>query len=467
MSETEQQPDVAPAPAAPAETPRQLRIHEKVASRKARQEKAKKPPEADISRATSEMPSLRSLDVDIEAELQAAMEGVQADEMLKPSAAAAAKAEGPTGGRKVGRVVAIHGDDVFVESPGSRAQGVMPLSQFGEEPPQIGDTVTFSIERYDTSEGLLIFTKAGAVAEADWSTVAVGQIVEARVIEDNRGGLAVDVNGIRGFMPISQIEMFRVEKLDVYKTQKLVCMVVEVDQQAKNLVVSRRAHLEKEREESAKKLWEELAEGQVRKGFVRLVKPFGAFVDMGGVDGLIPVSEMSWKRIKDPSEVLSAGDNVEVVILRLDREAKKVTLSLRQMQTSPWDTIHHNYPENTIAAGTVTRLAEFGAFVELEEGLEGLIHISELSSNRVRRPDDVVKVGDQVQVRVLKIDRDAQRMSLSMKAVKEAEKVEEPSAAPAEPEPATPTKAVRRPTNLKGGLGGGGPLIPPLGSKPG
>src|SRR5262249_52800644 len=228
----------------------------------------------------------------------------------------------------------------------------------------------------------------------------------------NKGGLQVDVNGIRGFLPISQIDLYRVENVEQFVNQRLLCMVVEVNPTERNLVVSRRALLEREREENRQKLWAELEEGQVREGIVRLVKPFGAFVDLGGVDGLIPVSEMSWKRVADPSEIVQPGHKVVVMVLRLDREANKVTLSLRQAISNPWDDVQLRFPEQSVASGTVTRIADFGAFVELEPGIEGLVHISELSGQRVRRVGEVVQVGQQVQVRVLAIDKSQKRMSL-------------------------------------------------------
>ncbi|MFL5330649.1 MAG: 30S ribosomal protein S1 [Gemmataceae bacterium] len=461
MSETvPATPENATTPVQP-DSPRVLRNHEKQA-RRARSDRPKKPPEVDISPAAGDWPSLRALDAQIEEELEAAMGGMSEQEMFaeQPKPAGMPK-QAP--GFKTGIVVAIHGGDVFVEFPGNKSQGMLPITQFPEGPPAIGTHVEVTIERYDPSNGILIVTREGAVAAAHWSTLEIGQIVEARVIEVNKGGLSVEVNGIRGFLPISQIDLYRVENAEQFVNQRLRCMVAEADQQEKNLVVSRRALLEREREEASKNLWEEIAEGQVRKGFVRQVKPFGAFVDLGGVNGLVPVSEMSWTRVKDATEVMSPGQTVEVVVTRVDREARKVSLSLRQLMASPWDTVQYNFPEKSVATGKVTRLAEFGAFVELEGGLEGLVHISELAIQRVRRPGDVVQVGDMVQVRIMRIDREAQKLSLSMKAVKEAEKVE--AAAEEEAAPEEPTKPRVKRTDLKGGIGSGGPLFPDLGKK--
>jgi small subunit ribosomal protein S1 len=446
----------------PAE-PKQLRIHEKMASRKARLEKPKKPPLENIAPTTGERPKLRDLDAEIEAELASAMEGMSDKDLLGgelPGTKPGEKRPTPSPVRE-GTVVSIHNEDVFVQVPGGRSQGLLPLEQFPEGPPAIGSKVLVQVERFDHNDGILVFTRQGAVQHANWATVAIGQIVEARCTEVNRGGLAVEVNNIRGFLPISQIDMYRVENPEQFVNQRLRCMVVEVDPAAKNLVVSRRALLEHEREEAAKKIWEELAEGQVRKGTVRLLKPFGAFVDIGGADGLIPISELSWSRIKDPSEVIKVGETIEVVVHRVDRDARKVTLSLKQMKPSPWDTIHLNYPEGSVVAGTVARIEPFGAFVEIEPGIEGLVHISEVSGQRVRHPSDVVKVGDTVQVKVVNIDRDQRRIGLSIKAVKEAEK-EAANEAEAAAEPEQPkTPRVKNP-NLRGGIGSGGPLFPML-----
>jgi small subunit ribosomal protein S1 len=368
-----------------------------------------------------------------------------------------------------GKVLRVHHGDVFIELPGGRSQGLLPATQFPEGPPAVGTEVDVQIERYDPANGLLILTRRGAAVEADWSTVEIGQVVEARVTGTNKGGLSVDVNGIRGFLPISQLEMFRVENPEQYVNQRLLCMVAEVNPEDRNLVVSRRALLERERQEQQEKTWAELNEGQIRRGTVRLVKPFGAFVDIGGVDGLVPVSEMSWKRVQDPNEIVQPGQQVEVAVLRLDREHRKVTLSLRQLLASPWDQVAVNYPPRTLVKGKVTRVAEFGAFVELEPGIEGLIHVSELAPNRVFKVSNVVKEGDDVEVMVLGVDADKKRISLSLKQGQQAKQPAKPDAPAEEAKeeeaeaPAAPSKPPRpRTTPLRGGIGGGGPLFPDL-----
>src|SRR5262249_32264437 len=242
---------------------------------------------------------------------------------------------------------------------------------------------------------------------------APNMIVEARVTATNKGGLEVDVNGIRGFMPISQIDLYRVENPDEYINQRLRCQVVEVNPEERNLVVSRRALLEREREENREKLWREVAEAQVGQGVVRSVRDFGAFVDLGGVDGLLHVSEMAWTRVKDPASVVQPGQTIKVAVLKIARESRKVSLGLKQLTPSPWDNVAANYPPGTVVNGKVTRLMDFGAFVELEPAVEGLIHVSELAPQRVRRVSDIVKPDQEVRVLVLNVDPNQRRISLS------------------------------------------------------
>jgi small subunit ribosomal protein S1 len=397
---------------------------------------------------------MRKLDADIERELEAAMAGmsdrdIYGDLSQRPKKPPAAAGEA---GRKKGKVISVHGGDVFVEVPGGRSQGVLPLTQFPEGAPAAGTEVDVHIEGYDEANGLLLLTRQGQAVEADWSTVAVGQIVEARVTSTNKGGLSVDVNGIRGFMPISQIDLYRVEDAEQFVNQRLKCLVTEVDPQERNLIVSRRALLEKEREENREKLWRELAEGQVRDGVVRSIRDFGAFVDLGGVDGLLHVSEMSWKRVQNPRDVVQEGQNVKVVVLKIDHERRKVGLGLKQLTASPWDTVTTNYVPNTVVKGRVTRLMEFGAFVELEPGVEGLVHISELANQRVRRVGDVVQPGQDVQVMVLRVDASQRKISLSLKAALPKEDEQEGAAEDEVEE--TPARQERpRTTPLRGGIG--------------
>jgi small subunit ribosomal protein S1 len=420
--------------------------------------KLSKPPNLVPEEIYERGPKIRDLDAEIEAELQEALGGVSEKDLLpeqnKPEKTA--PGQKPTG-RIKGKVLRVHGPDVFVDLPGGRSQGLLPLQQFPDGPPAPGTEVEVSIERYDNSEGLLILTREGAAVAVDWSTVANGMIVEARVTGVNKGGLSVEVNGIRGFMPMGQIDIYRVERPEEYVNQRLKCQVTEADQHERNLVVSRRNLLEREREELREKLWAEIDENQIREGVVRSVRPFGAFVDLGGADGLLHVSEMSWTRVQNPESVVQPGQRVKVIVLKIDREARKISLGLKQLQASPWDNIETKYPPGLVVEGKVTRLMDFGAFVELEPGLEGLIHISELAPQRVHRVGDIVQPEQEVKVMVLNIDRPQRRIGLSLKQAlpapepKPEEGAEEPEAEEEAAEPVRPPRP--RTTPLKGGVG--------------
>jgi small subunit ribosomal protein S1 len=420
--------------------------------------------DSDMEYRQKTAPNVRDLDAEIADELDAALKDMDAtsiyaaDDSKRAREQASAQTEQ---GRKKGKIISIHPPDVFIDIPGGRGQGVLTMEHFPDGPPKIGEEVDISIEGYDPQNGLLILSRRGAAVHADWSSVAEGMVVEARVIETNKGGLTVDVNGIRGFMPISQIDRFRVEDAAQFVNQKLLCIVTDVDKEARNLVVSRRAIQEKEREELREKLWAELEEGQVRQGVVGNVRDFGAFVDLGGVDGLLHVSEISWKRVSDATQVLQVGQTIKVVVLKIDREARKLSLGLKQLEASPWDNIEVKYAGGRIVPGKVTRTMDFGAFVELEPGVEGLIHISELARNKVWRVADVVKPGQDVEVKVLSVDPQARRISLSLRGAvaepikKTEEEIEEEDTTPAEP-----PKPRKRNYELKGGVGSP-TLIPP------
>ena len=292
----------------------------------------------------------------------------------------------------------------------------------------------------------------GAAIEASWENLRKGVIVEARGTKVIKGGLEVDVDGIRGFMPISQIDLSRVEDAAAYVNQKFKAIVTEANQREKNLVVSRRDLLEQERAEQREKTWAELEVGQVREGTVRSIKDFGAFVDLGGVDGLLPIGEMSWSRIQKVDDLVKTGDKVQVKVIKIDPVARKLTLGLKQLTPSPWEKAESKYPRGLMITGKVTKLMEFGAFVELEPGIEGLIHISELSPTRVRRVADIVQAGQEVEVRILKVEPDLKRIALSLLPAKGKETAaaedddEEDDETPTAPKP-------ERKIPLKGGLG--------------
>jgi small subunit ribosomal protein S1 len=466
-------PAAAEAPTTPPEAPKQQLRQERPRlgprpPRGGRREEgerreplAAKPPSLEEEQRYAGRVSVKEFDSQIESELEEAMSGMSAQDIYgEPAGQQRRKPAGEAKpGALKGKVISVHNADVFVDVPGGRSQGVLSLIQFPEGPPAPGTEVEITIEGYDGANGLVLLSRKGQAQEVDWSSVAQGMIVEALVTGTNKGGLSVEVNRIRGFMPISQIDLYRVENAEQYVGQRLKCEVQEVKPDEKNLVVSRRVLLEREREENREKLWNELAEGQVRPGVVRNIKEFGAFVDLGGVDGLLHIGEMSWTRIKDPTEVVQLGQAVKVVILKIDREKRKLSLGLKQLQPSPWDNINDKYPHGSRVKGKVTRIENFGAFVELEPAVEGLIHISELSPTRVRRVIDIVKPGQEVEVVVVSLDPGQRRIGLSLKAA--LPKGEEPEAAETEPEEeeAPPPKPRVRTTPLRGGIGGGGPLI--------
>lgn len=401
------------------------------------------------------------LDAELEAELQAALGNIE--ESLETVKTEKLVREATPG--KKGRVYKINNGDVFVEIPGGRTQGLLTSDQFPEGLPEIGAEVDIKIERFDGANGILILTRAGqAVSNADWESLTKGMVVEAKVTEVKASGLEVMVNSCRGWLPASQIDINRTFDLNIFANQKLTCEVVEIDPHDKNLIVSRRNLLEKARAEQAEKLWAELAEGQVRDAIVRNLKDYGAFVDIGGADALLPASEMSWKRGAKVADMLHIGQSLKVQILRVDHENRKISVGLKQLVNSPWQNLQERFMPGTIVPGKVTRTEDFGAFVELEPEIEGLVHISEMGKGKVRRVMDVVKTGDEIKVMILSIDPETRRISLSIKATLEDAEPAEPAPTPGAPVPppvpAKPTKP--RAVPLRGGIGNGGPLIPPL-----
>lgn len=382
-----------------------------------------------------------------------APEAAKPAETGKPEQAPEPKDKGRTG-----KIIKVSKEWVFVDM-GGKSEGCLPLSQLEGKEYAAGDEIPVTIERFDVNEGLLILSVRGAATSADWDTIKPGQIVEAVVTATNKGGLEVAVNTLRGFLPVSQIEIGRVEDTAAYMGQKFKVMVTEANARIKNLVVSRRDFLEQERAEKREKTLAELAEGQTREGVVRSVREFGAFVDLGGVDGLLHIGDMAWTRVQKPEDIVRIGDHVSVKVLKMDPDKKRISLGLKQLVKSPWEKLADEFSIGSTVNGKVTRIQDFGAFVELIPGVEGLVHVSELSPNRVRSVREVVKPGQDVEVQILSIDPDEQRVSLSMKAVVAAreEAALDAADAAAAAEPAKPKPERKVP--LKGGLGNGGPLF--------
>jgi small subunit ribosomal protein S1 len=362
----------------------------------------------------------------LDKEIEAALGDVSMDQLLgfdqpqgatdaakQPAGGGGGGGQPAEGGVRKGKVISIGRDDVFIDL-GGKSQGVVPLLQFNEI--KIGDEFEFLVERYDPREGLVILTRKGVVAgNVTWENLEVGQVVEGNVTGMNKGGLELDIKGMRAFMPSGQVDLHFMKDISTFLGQRVIAEVMQFDRNAKNLVVSRRAVLEREKEEARQKLMAELAEGQTRRGLIRSVTDYGAFVDLGGVDGLLHVSEMSHRRGRHPSEFVKVGDLVDVKIIKLDKENGKLSLSLKSAMPDPWANIESRYPVGTSLTGRVTKIEPFGAFIEVEEGLEGLLPVSEMSWQRIRHPSDVVKVGDTIKLVVISLDPGHNRMSFSLK----------------------------------------------------
>jgi len=356
------------------------------------------------------------IDAQLDREIREALGDKGLDELLEAEQATETGPAGPDAMRR-GKVIAITGADIFVDL-GGRSQGVITADQFPpDERPGVGDTVELMIDHYDESEGLLILTRKGAAQKAAWATLAKGDVVEARVTGTNKGGLECDLSGIRAFMPASQIDMIHVPDISTFLGEKLTCRIIELDRRDKNIVLSRRELLEAEAREAREKTLAEIAEGQVRPGRVKTIMPYGAFVDIGGIDGLLHVSDMSYGRVADPAEVVKAGQQVQVMVLKIEKGGKRISLGMKQLQANPWDGAAEKYPAGSSATGRVVSLQKFGAFIAVEPGVEALLPISEITwKRRINHPSEVLSVGGQVEVSVLEVDVARQRMSVSLKA---------------------------------------------------
>lgn len=392
------------------------------------------------------------LSPELEAEYLAALGGQSLDDVMASEAEADTMAELVPDTRIQGTVAKIYREDIFIDL-GGRNQGVVSSRQF-DELPEVGSTLELSVARFNADDGLYELTVPNAaVTVADWGDVAEGQVLEVVITGSNKGGLECEVSGIRGFIPMGQVSLYRVETPEEFVGQKLACVVTEANPDRRNLVLSHRAIMERERAEKRDQLLAELAPGQVHEGTVRSIRDFGAFVDLGGIDGLIHVSKLSWERVNHPNEVLTEGQAIKVRVDKVDKETGRIGLSYRDVGANPWDDVESKYPVGNRLMGTVTRIADFGAFVKLEPGIEGLVHISELSHGRVHRVADVLAEGQEMEVKILSVDRDAQRISLSMRAlmpVPEKSKGSKPS----DEDLAVPADSkllAKKPKNLKGG----------------
>ena len=405
-------------------------------------------------RAPVPVPNRRQTSEELEAEIAAALGDLSLDKIVSDQPKDAADRL-PNDSRHRTQVAEMHGDNVFF-TLGGKNQGVASIRSF-KEPPNIGEMVEVVVTGFNEEDQLYELTiPGGSIVAGDWADIAEGSLVEARITGANTGGLECQVGSTRGFIPASQVGLYRIENFGEFVGQKLVCVVTEANERRGNLVLSRRAVLEREKEESKKSLLAELQPGQMREGIVRKVQDFGAFVDLGGIDGLIHVSQMSWERVKDPREVVQEGQKVRVRVEKIDPETGRIGLSLKNPEEHPWMGIEQKLPVGAVVRGPVTRIADFGAFVKLAPGVEGLIHISELAHHKVYKVENIVKEGQEVDVKVLSVDTESQRIGLSLKATverptKEGAKPKEEETAADEPPRELAVPKRRGP--LKGGTG--------------
>lgn len=368
---------------------------------------------------------IRSLeDDDIEAELNA-MFGDSAEELLLDSLEDANK-QFDVNQIVEGKIVEIN-DEFVVVDVGFKSEGAIPKNEWeeGEPPPEIGQTIKVLIEEVEDQNNLeearnmISLSKRKAEKIIQWenmmASVQEGQVVTGTVTRKIKGGLLVDI-GVNVFLPASQVDIRRPNDIGDYIGRVVQCEVLKIDEARRNIVVSRRSLIEKQREEDREHLMAELEVGQIRKGVVKNIADFGAFVDLGGIDGLLHITDMSWERIGHPTEMVSIDQEIEVKILQIDREKQKIALGLKQKQNNPWTNIAEKYPVGSTVPGEVVNVMSYGAFVKLEPGIEGLVHISEMSwTRRINHPSEMVQIGDKIDVKILGVDAQGQQLSLGIK----------------------------------------------------
>jgi len=357
---------------------------------------------------------------ELDQEVELAMAGAEADDYSVGTSALSVNSV------LEGRVLRVDNEFVLVDV-GYKSEGHIPRNEWDESepPPQVGDIVKVLLEEFEDGQieeqrGLITLSKRKARRIEDWlrvmESVHENDVVTGFVTRKIKGGLLVDISGVNVFLPASQVDIRRPADIGDYCGRAIQCLVLKIDEARRNIVVSRRALIEQERAERKKQLMETLEVGQVRRGVVKNIADFGAFVDLGGIDGLLHITDMSWGRIGHPSEMVQIDQEVEVQVLHIDREREKIALGMKQRTASPWAKVADKYPVGTVCKGTVVNVMSYGAFVKLEDGVEGLVHISEMSwTKRVSHPSELVKPGDEVEVVVLAINKEKQEISLGMK----------------------------------------------------
>jgi small subunit ribosomal protein S1 len=329
-----------------------------------------------------------------------------------------------------GKVVRVDKDEVLVDI-GYKSEGVIPVSELSirrsvnpADEVQLGDEIDALVMTKEDAEGRLILSKKRARFEMAWKRIEgaaeSGEPVEGTVIEVVKGGLILDL-GVRGFLPASLVDIRRVQDLDEFMAQTLRCKVIELNRSRNNVVLSRRAVLEEERREMRQAILDRLSPDDVVEGTISNIVDFGAFVDLAGIDGLIHISELSWSHVNHPSELLEIGQEVRVKVLDIDRERQRISLGLKQTQSDPWQQVIDTYQQGDVVEGKVTKVVTFGAFVEVVPGVEGLVHISELATHHVENPREIVQQGESVRAKIIEMDAERRRLSLSLKRVEEGE----------------------------------------------
>jgi len=323
-----------------------------------------------------------------------------------------------------GVVIKIDRDEVMVDV-GYKSEGYIPLSEFGTNPDgtpkvKVGDVVDVYLLRKEDQDGLVVLSKEIADQKIVWDRIAEAyernEVIQGKITKRIKGGLKVEIDNVKAFLPASQVELRPVQNFDRYIGKTLDMKVIKLSKRRRNIVLSRRVILEEEREAKRQATLSTLEVGQIREGIVKNITQFGAFIDLGGVDGLLHKSDMSWGRVNHPSEVVAVGDKIEVMVLAIDSEASKISLGMKQKSQDPWLNAEEKYPIDSVVSGKVVSIVDYGAFVELEPGVEGLIHVSEMSwTRRVQHPSKILKKGDVIQAKVLDVDSSKQKISLGLK----------------------------------------------------
>ncbi|MDX2472243.1 MAG: S1 RNA-binding domain-containing protein, partial [Candidatus Krumholzibacteria bacterium] len=318
-----------------------------------------------------------------------------------------------------GTVIEVRENEVLLNI-GFKSEGVINRDEFGSTEVAVDDVFDVFLEKLENLDGLVVLSKERADFLKVWDRIKLaheaGDVVTGAVDRRIKGGLVVKLWGVDTFLPGSQVALRQVPNLEDMIGEEIQCRIIKKNKRRRNVVVSRRIVLEQEREEKKRSLISELEKGQVRLGIVKNITDFGAFVDLGGIDGLLHITDLSWGRVAHPSEVVSIGQEIDVKVLDFEEERERISLGLKQLQNYPWDDVEAKYPEESIVRGRVVSITNYGAFVELEKGIEGLIHISEMSWTRhIKHPSKVVSIGDEVDVMVLKIDKQNEKISLGLK----------------------------------------------------